>query len=144
MTKPDLKPCPFCGGGKHTICRTDYDYDNKDAYAVSCRYHNCHGSIFSLGYGYFATKDEAIAAWNTRAIDPAAIREAALREAATQERHDLKVDALEAKLAKAVLALRLFKFFDDMPLSAKRPDVFERKVRPPILATLAEIEEETK
>ena len=82
MTKPDLKPCPFCGGEKHTICRTDYDYDNKDAYAVSCRYHNCHGSIFRLGYGYFATKDEAIAAWNTRAIDPAAIREAALREAA--------------------------------------------------------------
>lgn len=51
---------------------------------------------------------------------------------------------LRAKLAKAVLALRLFKYFDDMPLSAKRPDVFERKVRPPILATLAEIEEETK
>jgi Lar family restriction alleviation protein len=82
MKKKKLKPCPFCGGEKHTICRTDYDYDNKDAYAVSCRYHNCHGSIFSLGYGYFATKDEAIAAWNTRAIDPAAIREAALREAA--------------------------------------------------------------
>jgi Lar family restriction alleviation protein len=78
----DLKPCPFCGGEKHTICRTDYDYDNKDAYAVSCRYHNCHGSIFTLGYGYFATKDEAIAAWNTRAVDPAIIREAALREAA--------------------------------------------------------------
>lgn len=82
MTESDLKPCPFCGGEKHTICRTDYDYDNKDAYAVSCRHHNCHGSIFTLGYGYFATKDEAIAAWNTRAIDPAAIREAALREAA--------------------------------------------------------------
>jgi hypothetical protein len=35
-----------------------------------------------LGYGYLHTEAEAIAAWNTRAIDPAAIREAALREAA--------------------------------------------------------------
>jgi len=38
---------------------------------VSCRYPNCHGSIFTLGYGYFSTKDQAIAAWNTRAL-PAA------------------------------------------------------------------------
>ena len=51
---------------------------------------------------------------------------------------------LQAKLAKALAVLRLFKYFDDMPLSAKRPDVFERKVRNPVLATLAEIEEETK
>ena len=78
-----LLPCPFCGGDKNIICRTDYD--GRDAYAVSCRYHECHGSIFTLGYGYFADKAEAIAAWNTRAlptVDPAAIREAALREAA--------------------------------------------------------------
>jgi Lar family restriction alleviation protein len=78
-----LLPCPFCGGKKNTICRTDYD--GRDAYAVSCRYPECHGAIFTLGYGYFADKEEAIAAWNTRAlpaIDPAAIREAALREAA--------------------------------------------------------------
>ena len=77
-----LLPCPFCGGDENIICRTDYD--DRDAYAVSCRYHNCHGAIFTLGYGYFATKEEAIAAWNTRAlpaVDPAAIREAALREA---------------------------------------------------------------
>ena len=76
-----LLPCPFCGGDENIICRTDYD--DRDAYAVSCRYHNCHGAIFTLGYGYFATKEEAIAAWNTRALpatDPAAIREAALRE----------------------------------------------------------------
>jgi Lar family restriction alleviation protein len=80
MTKPDLKPCPFCGGDKNTICKTDYD--GRDSYAVSCRYPECHGAIFTLGYGCFATKDEAIAAWNTRAIDPAVIRQAALREAA--------------------------------------------------------------
>lgn len=80
MTQPDLKPCPFCGGDKNTICKTDYD--GRDSYAVSCRYPECHGAIFTLGYGYFPTKDEAIAAWNTRAVDPATIREAALREAA--------------------------------------------------------------
>ena len=80
MTAPDLKPCPFCGGNKTVICKTDYG--DGDAYAVSCRYHECHGAIFTLGYGYFSTEAEAIAAWNTRAIDPAAIREAALREAA--------------------------------------------------------------
>ena len=80
MTTPNLKPCPFCGGNKTVICKTDYD--DWDAYAVSCRYSDCHGAIFTLGYGYFPTEAEAIAAWNTRAVDPAAIREAALREAA--------------------------------------------------------------
>ena len=78
--KPDLKPCPFCGGDKNTICKTDYD--GRDSYAVSCRYPECHGAIFTLGYGYFPTKDQAVAAWNTRAVDPATIREDALREAA--------------------------------------------------------------
>lgn len=88
-----LLPCPFCGGKKNTICRTDYD--GRDAYAVSCRYPECHGAIFTLGYGYFADKAEAIAAWNTRAlpaVDPAAIREAALQariEALVKERDDL-------------------------------------------------------
>lgn len=48
---------------------------------MSCRYSVCHGANFMLGYGYFPTADQAIAAWNTRAVDPAAIREAALREA---------------------------------------------------------------
>jgi Lar family restriction alleviation protein len=80
MTAPDLKPCPFCGGDKNMICKTDYD--GGDAYAVSCRYMECHGAIFTLGYGYFHTETEAIAAWNDRAVDPAAIRVAALREAA--------------------------------------------------------------
>lgn len=77
---PELKPCPFCGGDKNTICKTDYE--GRDSFAVSCRYPVCHGAIFMLGYGYFPTADQAIAAWNTRAVDPATIREAALREAA--------------------------------------------------------------
>lgn len=80
MTTPDLKPCPFCGGDKNVICKTDYG--DGDAYAVSCRYMECHGAIFTLGYGYFHTEAEAIKEWNTRAVDPATIREAALREAA--------------------------------------------------------------
>lgn len=68
LTKRDdaLLPCPFCGGDKNIICCTDYD--DRDAYAVSCRYKECHGAIFTLGYGYFADKAEAIAAWNTRAL----------------------------------------------------------------------------
>jgi hypothetical protein len=48
----------------------------------------------------------------------------------------------EAKLARAVEALRAFKDFDDMPTSYKRPDVFELRVRRKLLATLAEIEGE--
>lgn len=96
LNDEELKPCPFCGGDKNTICKTDYD--DWDAYAVSCRYPECHGAIFTLGYGYFPTKDQAIAAWNTRAVEPNSwiaehklfeamlneqafvIREAALRE----------------------------------------------------------------
>lgn len=42
-------------------------------------------------------------------------------------------------VAELVEALRAFKAFDDMPTEAKRPDVFEMKVRQPILAALAKI-----
>lgn len=94
----ELKPCPFCGGDKNTICKTDYD--GRDSYAVSCRYPECHGAIFTLGYGYFADEAEAIAAWNTRAmpaINPAAIREAALREAMDACTYVIKnIDILKA------------------------------------------------
>lgn len=65
MKNEELKPCPFCGGNKNVICHTDYN--GRDAYAVSCRYPECHGGIFTLGYGYFADKAEATVAWNTRA-----------------------------------------------------------------------------
>jgi Lar family restriction alleviation protein len=63
----DLKPCPFCGGDKNIICETEFGFDHVPSFAVSCRYPDCHGAIFTLGYGYFATKEKAIAAWNTRA-----------------------------------------------------------------------------
>jgi len=53
-----------------------------------------------------------------------------------------KIEELEAKLDKAVLAMQALKDFDELPLSAKRPDVFERRVRHPILVALSEIKGE--
>ena len=53
-----------------------------------------------------------------------------------------RIEALKAKLAKAVAEMQALKDFDELPLSAKRPDVFERRVRHPILVALAEIKGE--
>jgi hypothetical protein len=50
--------------------------------------------------------------------------------------------AAEAKLAKAVEALEVFKDFDDLPLEAKRPDVFEIMVRQKQLSAIAELKGE--
>jgi hypothetical protein len=52
------------------------------------------------------------------------------------------IEELEAKLAMAVEALQTFKDFDDLPLESKRPDVFEIKVRKPILVALAKLKGE--
>jgi Lar family restriction alleviation protein len=101
----DLKPCPFCGGDKNIVCTTEYD--GRDAYAVSCRYHECHGSIFTLGYGYFADRAEAIAAWNTRTPDPRIealteqLKTVLDREAATTARYDAKLETLTEQLEAA-------------------------------------------
>ena len=54
-----------------------------------------------------------------------------------------RIKALEAKLAKAVEALEAFAEFDALPTAVKRPDLFEIKVRKPILRTLAEIKGES-
>ena len=74
MTEPDLKPCPFCGGEAiaHPCALEGDDHD------VGC----FNGECPVEPHTWAETKDEAIAAWNTRAVDPATIREAALREAA--------------------------------------------------------------
>ena len=111
----DLKPCPFCGGTKSIICRTDYD--GGDAYAVSCRYSDCHGHIFTLGHGYFSTKEQAIAAWNTRA-DADRIEQLERENARLGAGwSDANFRALDAglKLAKAVEALRLADKVNLMP-----------------------------
>ena len=98
----DLKPCPFCGGEINGICKTDYC--GGDAYAVSCRYKGCHGTIFTLGYGYFSTKAEAIAAWNTRAdADRIEQLERDYKEACNEAAECyMRQCVAERKLAKAV------------------------------------------
>ena len=54
----------------------------------------------------------------------------------------IRIEKLQSKLDKAVAAMQALKDFDELPLSAKRPDVFERRVRHPILVALAEIKGE--
>lgn len=68
----DLKPCPYCGGEAHLSA----DTSRRSAYFIGCETEECSGLMM-----WAERKDVAIAAWNTRTIDPAAIREAALREA---------------------------------------------------------------
>lgn len=59
------------------------------------------------------------------------------------EELEAKLSESEALLAKAVEALVAFNSFDDLPVEAKRPDIFEIKVRMPILRTLAQLTEDT-
>ena len=77
MTEPELKPCPFCGSNV-----TIEVSENGKAGAFVCTSGSlCIGSGLLIGF-VPEDRDSSIAAWNTRAIDPAVIREAALREAA--------------------------------------------------------------
>jgi len=69
----ERKACPFCGENNSIICTTVYLANTPNerlAYAVSCRTIDCHGVVYQLGYGLFATAEEAVAAWNTRALSP--------------------------------------------------------------------------
>lgn len=80
----DLKPCPFCGCELGITTSFDHEQGDKWGYA-SCG--ECAARGPEVRTQYAREHDapwhyEAIAAWNTRAIDPAAIRKAALREAA--------------------------------------------------------------
>jgi len=64
------KPCPFCGGTRLSITKSDCTWhDPPVAYAVSCAGGDCHGHIFSLGHDLFKTEKEAVEAWNERAED---------------------------------------------------------------------------
>jgi hypothetical protein len=71
---PDLKPCPFCGF-EAVVLQPSWGSDDHEAGCFN-------GECPVEPHAWAENKDEAIAAWNTRAVDPAAIREAALREAA--------------------------------------------------------------
>jgi Lar family restriction alleviation protein len=77
MTEPDLKPCPFCGGSVSIGIS-----DEGTTGAIECaKGSSCIGSGLLIGF-MKSDQETAISAWNSRAVDPAAIREAALREAA--------------------------------------------------------------
>lgn len=65
----ELKPCPFCGGdGKLTG-------NERDGFHAGCSQCFCEvGEAFdrdAMPDHMFRTKDEAIAAWNTRALERA-------------------------------------------------------------------------
>ena len=75
-TNAELKPCPFCGGRARIelckITRCQLHGDPSQAVRVHCFHKFCHarpsvlaGDIFNGGYD--KAKNEAIAAWNTRA-----------------------------------------------------------------------------
>jgi len=65
-----LRSCPFCGGGLLVVCETTFEPESRPAYAVACRTKQCAGCVYSLGFGEFPSRAEAIAAWNRRAPDP--------------------------------------------------------------------------
>lgn len=64
MTPPKLeplKPCPFCGSrGEMLELRLDVDVSN-------CWRVQCYGSSCSISGPEEVSRDQAIAAWNTRA-----------------------------------------------------------------------------
>jgi len=64
----DLKPCPFCG---HEAVAIHSSWWDNDEYDVECFNGECPVKPHTCR----ETKDEAIAAWNTRAVYPAVIRE---------------------------------------------------------------------
>jgi hypothetical protein len=103
MTNEELKPCPFCGGEAEinplALATSDFN--------VACFNGECPVEPQTRG----ETKDEAIVAWNTRAIDPATDRIESLKaKLKTSEEigRAFEEDAgqLRAKLAKATDALK--------------------------------------
>ena len=75
---------------------------------------------------------EQIAALVQRLLEHDAHHESASKQAADM------LEQLAKDNARLRLALQDFKEFDDLPPYLKRPDVFELKVRRPILAALQE------
>ena len=59
--KPDLKPCPFCGGQAILFVHTFHKLN--DSYSVGCSKCQAHT------YSFYDTIGTAIDAWNRRAND---------------------------------------------------------------------------
>ena len=75
-----LKPCPFCGSAANVIESGERFYVACDSLDCFCAF----GEIWdrdAMADHQFATRDEAIAAWNTRASTPSPERGEDLREA---------------------------------------------------------------
>ena len=57
----ELKPCPWCGGTPEVL---DCDWGDMVEYRVDCLVVDC---LVNPSSNHFATKAEAVEAWNTRA-----------------------------------------------------------------------------
>lgn len=57
----ELKPCPFCGGKAEVVWMP---YINVEGMGLVVECNHCWAET-----GYYATREEAIAAWNRRASD---------------------------------------------------------------------------
>lgn len=65
MTRPKLRPCPWCGTTPLYVEK--YVYDNKwTQYRVGCEQHDCDAQP-TVDWHYF-TEREAIDAWNNQAV----------------------------------------------------------------------------
>lgn len=85
----EMKPCPFCGG-EPTI-----EHPEGDDYAVGCD--DCCFSIMAgnVGIGWYATREEAITAWNTRPREDAGVVDDAMVERAWKA-YNVRKHALDA------------------------------------------------
>ena len=69
----DLKPCPFCGGEARVVLRDvepqgDPYYGEKMERFVQCQ--SCAAVVFNkYWHDGFYSKDDAVSAWNTRALE---------------------------------------------------------------------------
>ena len=62
-----IKPCPFCGGNNISVDDAVMNSDH-DGKGITCLVDGCMGNIFKHD-SYFATRNDAINAWNKRAFN---------------------------------------------------------------------------
>jgi len=113
MSGPELKPCPFCGGGLTSVEGKGQVWRGVKGYSDPQFYELNHFGKLSETDDFptcrvtmrHRTQAEAIAAWNTRTdlIDPHAIARAAL-EAARRKALSLAYDG-DHTVANAIRAL---------------------------------------